>query len=196
MAWRWPEVSIPGGYQHRIEAICREPAGRARSVAATPTVLLVADRIGDSVQVTNRTAVAIAPGRWSELIQPALESVVVANDRPETLGLRPVASLDFGAGTSRVFTLGWGRGRRLGACRRRPRAGRRWNRRRRITKNPIFLGRSGCLTAQGPLHSRADTEGRWLPSPTDSHPLRKDSRHGNRHQTQGNEGQDQIADHR
>ena len=96
MAWRWPEVSIPGGYQHR--AICRETAGRARSVAATPTVLLVTDRVGDSVQVTNSTAVAIAPGWCSELIQPALQSVVVVNDRPETLGLRPIASLDFGPG--------------------------------------------------------------------------------------------------
>ena len=169
--WPWLGASIPGGYQPG--AICRETAGCARSVAATPSVFLVADRIGDLVQVTNRTAVAIAPGWCSELIQPALESVVVAHDRPETLGLRRVASLDFGVWTPRVFSLGRGTGRCPGTCRRCLRAGRGWNRRRRITKNPIFLGRSGCLTAHGPLHSRAETEGRWLPSPTDSHPPTK-----------------------
>ena len=103
MAWSWREVGIPGAYQPG--AICRETAGSARSIRATPSVFLVADGMGNSVQVTNRTAVAIASGRGRESIRPALESVVVANDQPETLGLRPVASLDSGAGTSRVFSL-------------------------------------------------------------------------------------------
>ena len=46
MAWPWREIRIPGGYQ--LGAICRETAGRARSIAATPGVFLVAVGLGTS----------------------------------------------------------------------------------------------------------------------------------------------------